>query len=75
MPPNEWFWLCGIAMVGTCGSLPAGQSTECLETPEECAAMYTYYQQEVAQLCEEYPEECQQAFDSWLEASDAEAEE
>lgn len=58
--------------LGGCWLLPAEY---CAEDPEECTAMYTYYQEETAQLCEAYPEECQQTFNTWVEALDEEAEE
>jgi len=45
------------------------------ETPDECAATFEQLQTTAIEFCEKYPEECQQAFDTWLEASDTEAEE
>jgi len=32
-----------------------------------------YYQEQLSNYCEEHPEECQQAFDMWVEAFDEEA--
>ena len=55
--------------LGGCWLLPAEY---CAEDPEDCAVMYAYYQQEVAQLCEEYSEECQEAFDTWVQSLDEE---
>jgi len=47
-------------------------SADCTDNPNECAVSSEYYQAAI-QFCEDYPEECQEAFDSWVESLDEEA--
>jgi hypothetical protein len=41
---------------------------------DECAATFEQLQMSAAQFCDEYPEECQKAFDAWVESVDSAAE-
>jgi hypothetical protein len=47
----------------------------CEGTPGECIATWEHYQDAAIQYCEEYPEECQQYLDAWVESLDTDAEE
>jgi hypothetical protein len=40
------------------------------ENPDECAATWEQMQFAAIEFCEEYPDECQEAFDSWTEAEE-----
>jgi len=63
--PCVFVW-CPIACTGT----EANQT--CTDNSDERAAMYEYYQDAAIQICEEYPEECQEAFDTYIESLDEE---
>ncbi len=60
---------CGALCVNTLGGACA-LSLECTEDPDECAATFEYYQDAAIEFCEEYPEQCQEAFDAWAEAEE-----
>jgi hypothetical protein len=47
-------------------------SQGCTENPDECAATVEQLQTTAIQFCDQYPEECQQAFDSWVESLEEE---
>ena len=61
-----------IALCPGCYGLP---TPKCINNPDECAATYEQMQLTAIELCEEYPEECQEYFDSWVESFEEEAEE
>jgi hypothetical protein len=79
--PDDWWcwWPCTIVCFETLCALPCAltkASQYCAEDPDdECVATWEEMQLAAIEFCEEYPAECQQAFDSWLEASDPEGEE
>lgn len=54
---------------------PFGPSQACTESPDECATTFEQMQMSAIEFCEEYPVECQQAFDTWVESLEEEAEE
>jgi len=45
----------------------------CAENPDENAATFEQMEIEAIEYCEEYPDECQQAFDTWIESLEEEA--
>jgi hypothetical protein len=45
-------------------------SPTCTENPDECAATFGQFQLAAIEFCEQYPEQCQQAFDTWVESMD-----
>ena len=60
--------VCTGPLIESCPS-----SLECADDPAECAATWEQMQTTAIQICEEYPEECQQAFDTWVESFEEEA--
>jgi len=52
-----------------------GTLQECSENPDGCAATYEQLQLAAIQFCEEYPEECQEYFDAYVESLDEDGEE
>lgn len=60
-------FFCYFDLVESCYSL------NCTGDPDECAATFEQLQLEAIRFCEEYPDECQQAFDAWVEPLDTEA--
>jgi hypothetical protein len=68
--------LCAGASLLTCSTVCGVDfSSSCAEDPDQCFATYEQLQLAAIEFCEEYPEACQQAFDTWVESLDAEAEE
>ena len=65
----QFSWVC----IFVCASLFAW--LPCTENPDEYTATFEQFQLAAIQFCEEYPEECQEAFDTWAESLDTEAEE
>jgi len=49
---------------------PAAISQFCEEDPDECVATYERFQLAAIDRCEEYPEECRQAFAAWVASMD-----
>jgi len=47
----------------------------CEENPDECAATFEQLQLAAIEFGEEYPEECQQALDTWVESLETDTEE
>ena len=68
--------LCILGCVALCYNTLSGVCAlpylACTEDPDECAATWEQMQTTVIQFCEDYPEECQQAFDTWVESLDEE---
>jgi hypothetical protein len=63
-----------MADISPCYSdISAAMSQLCEKNPDECTATFEYYQNASIPFCEEYPEACQQAFDSWAESFEEEA--
>jgi hypothetical protein len=62
----------GRCMYLLCPSCILATSQDCENDPDKCTAMSENYQAAI-QLCNEYPEECQQAFDAWVESLEKEA--
>jgi hypothetical protein len=63
--------LCAGAALLSCSTLCGVElPMSCSENPDECAATYEQLQLAAIQFCEEYPEECQEAFDAWTEAEE-----
>jgi len=73
LPGGSLFVMCWAA----CMSMCSGQqiSSDCTEHSDECAATFEQMQTLAIQFCEEYPEECQEYFDVWVESFDTDAEE
>ena len=68
--------LCVGAALWACSSVCGVEfDLACTENPDDCTATFEQLQLAGIQYCEEYPEECQQYFDSWVESFDMEAEE
>ncbi len=61
-----------VVCLGACMSMcPQYQiSSDCTDTPDECVAMFEQMQIAAIQFCEEYPDECQEAFDAWADAEE-----
>jgi hypothetical protein len=55
------YWLCTFAVW-------AFTDEWCEENPEACAATWEHIQIEAIQFCEQYPEECQEAFEAYVES-------
>ena len=63
--------LCAGAALLSCSTLCGVElPMSCAENPDECAATYEQLQLAAIQFCEEYPEECQEAFDAWAEGEE-----
>ncbi len=63
--------LCAGAALLTCSTVCGVEfPMSCTENPDECAATYEQLQLAAIQFCEEYPEECQEAFDTWVDAEE-----
>ena len=62
------FLICWAACMNVC----VGQQTfsDCTESPDECTTTFEELQIAAIQFCEEYPEECQEAFDTWVDAEE-----
>jgi hypothetical protein len=63
------FW-CFDAHCPNCPN-PFG-TTDCADNPDGCVATFEQMELTASQFCEQYPEECQQAFDAWVESFDEE---
>jgi len=70
-PGTVFFLFCVMDCLGIVQATEDSQM--CLENPDECAATYEQLQLAAIDFCEEYPEECQQAFDAWVKSPDTEA--
>ena len=68
--------LCVGAALWACSSVCGVEfDLACTENPDDCTATFEQLQLAGIQYCEEYPEECDQFFDSWVESFDTDAEE
>jgi hypothetical protein len=75
IPPFTIFCIVGCMQALCPHCIGTGAYQDCAEDPDECASSFEQLQTTAIEFCEEYPEECQQYMDAWLEASDTEAEE
>jgi len=71
-PFDPWIFLggCCLGCAGLCREVFPLFFTD---NSAECAATFEYYQDAAIQLCQEYPEECQEYFDAWVASLDEEA--
>jgi hypothetical protein len=66
--------LCAGAALLTCSTVCGVEfPMSCSENQDECAATLEQMQTAAIQFCEEYPEECQEAFDAYVDPFEEEA--
>jgi hypothetical protein len=53
---------------------PLGSFQGCIDSPDECAAVFELYQAAI-DTCEAYPEECAEVLDCYAQSFDTDAEE